>query len=134
AVAGIANIQIESDRGVQIGSWYTITDGSRSEYVQVKSVARNGAAVIVILNQIIANTYNLTRTKLLRTSALVTDGQATGAGDIRTTTFNVNETFTGTGGNVETVLTLDTSQSNAGNFVLSGDAAFSEDGYFTISA
>lgn len=134
AVAGISNIQIESDRGVQVGSWYTITDGSRSEYVQVKSVARNGAAVIVILNQIIANTYDLTRTQLLRTSALVTDGQATGAGDIRTTTFNVNETFTGTGGNVETILQLDTTQSNAGNFVLSGDAAFSEDGYFTLTA
>ena len=134
AVAGISNIQIESDRNVQVGSWYTITDGSRSEYVQVKSVARNGAAVIVILNQIIVNTYDLTRTQLLRTSALVTDGQATGAGDIRTTTFNVNETFTGTGGNVETILTLDTSQSNAGNFVLSGDAAFTEDGYFTLTA
>ena len=134
AVAGISNIQIESDRNVQVGSWYTITDGTRSEYVQVKSVARNGAAVIVILNQIIANTYDLTRTQLLRTSALVTDGQATGAGDIRTTTFNVNETFTGTGGNVETILQLDTSQSNAGNFVVTGDGTFSEDGYFTISA
>lgn len=134
AVAGISNIQIESDRNIQVGSWYTITDGTRSEYVQVKSVARNGAAVIVILNQIIANTYDLTRTKLLRTSALISTGQATGAGDIRTTTFNVNETFTGTGGNVETVLTLDTSQSNAGNFTVTGDGTFTEDGYFTISA
>ena len=70
----------------------------------------------------------------MRTSALVTDGQATGAGDIRTTTFNVNETFSGTGGNVETILQLDTSQTNAGNFVVTGDGTFSEDGYFTISA
>ena len=134
AVAGISNIQIESDRDIQVGSWYTITDGTRSEYVQVKSVARNGAAVIVILEQIIANTYDLTRTKLLRTSALISTGQATGAGDIRTTTFNVNETFTGTGGNVETIIALDTSQGNASNFIVNGDGTFSSDGYFTISA
>jgi len=134
AVAGIANIQIDSDRDVKVGNWYTITDGSRSEYVQVKSVARNGAAVIVILNQIIAKTYDLTRTQLLRTSALVSEGQATGAGDIRTSSVNVNETFTGTGGNVETFLVLDTSQSNAGNFTVTGDGTFNADAYFTLTA
>lgn len=133
AVAGISNIQISSDRDVQVGSWYTITDGTRSEYVQVKSVARNGAAVIVILEQNIVNTYDLTRTKMLRTSALVTNGQATGAGDIRTAIFNVNETFVGTGGNVETILNLDTSQANAGNFAVTGDGTFSADGYFTLT-
>ena len=134
AVAGISNIQIASDRNIQVGSWYTITDGTRSEYVQVKSVARNGAAVIVVLEQIIANTYDLTRTQLLRTSALIGTGQAIGAGDIRTATFNVNETFVGTGGNVETIIALDTSQGNATNFIVSENGTFSEDGYFTISA
>lgn len=134
AIAGISNIQVETDRDLKVGSWYTITDGSRSEYVRVKSIAKNGAAVVVILDNVLTLTYDLNNTQLLRTTALVGNQQATGAGDVRALTVNVNETFSGTGGNVEQTLILDTSQKNAGNFTVEGDGTFSADGYFTLTA
>lgn len=134
AVAGIANIQVDNDKNIQVGSWYTITDGARSEYIQVKSIARNADAVIVILEQTLALTYDLTRTQLLRTTALVTSGQASGAGDIRGTTLTFGDVFAGVGSNVQKTLNLDTTQSNANNFTVTDDAAFTLDGFFTISA
>ena len=134
AVAGISNIQIENDKDILVGSWYTITDGTRAETVQLRSIARNGTTVVAIFNQILNETYDLTRTQLMRTSALLGTNQASGAGDIRGTTLAFTETFTGTGGNTSRTLTLETTQSNASNFTIDGDGAFSGDGYFTLSA
>ena len=134
AVAGINNIQIDSDKNIYVGSWYTITDGTRSEYVQVKSVARNGNAVIVILEQAITLTYDLTRTQLLRTTALIGTGKATGAGDIRGKQLAFDYTFSGIGSNVETTLELKTTQTNAADFTVTEDGTFSVDGFFTLTA
>jgi len=134
AVAGVANVQIETDRNVFVGSWYTITDGENSEYVQVKSVARNGDKTVVIFNRPLTLTYELARTKLLRTTALVSTGKATGAGDIRGQQFNFDDTFSGVGENVETQLELKTNQTNAANFTVTEDGTFSIDGFFTLTA
>lgn len=134
AVAGIANITIDNDKNIQVGSYYTITDGTRSEYVQVKSVARNADAVIAILEENLTLTYDLSRTQLLRTTALIADERASGAGDIRSTTLTFGETFSGTGGNVAQTLNLETTQTNAANFTVTDDGQFTLDGYFTISA
>lgn len=134
AVAGISNIQIDSDKSIYVGSWYTITDGTQSEYVQVKSVARNGNAVLVILEEPLTLTYDLNNTQLLRTTALLSDGKATGAGDIRGMQFSFDDTFAGVGSNVQTTLELKTTQTNAANFTVTEDGTFSADGYFTLTA
>ncbi|MBR1645199.1 MAG: hypothetical protein IJ774_05350 [Selenomonadaceae bacterium] len=134
AVAGVANVEIETDRNVFVGSWYTITDGENSEYVQVKSVARNGDKTVVIFNQPLNLTYDLTRTRLLRTTALINNGKATGAGDIRGKQLTFDYTFSGVGENVETQLELHTNQTNAANFTVTEDGTFSVDGFFTLTA
>lgn len=134
AVAGISNIQIENDKNILVGSWYTLTDGTRSEYVRVKSIARNGAAVIVILEQALTLTYDLTQTQLLRTTAFVENQKAEGAGDVRSSALNLTETFYGIGGSDTVILELETTQSNANSFTVSDDGTFSVEGYFTLSA
>ena len=134
AVAGVANVRINSDRDILTGSRYTITDGTRSEYVQIKSIARNGDAVVAILESPLTNTYDLSRTQLLRTTALLGNEQATGAGDIKGVALTFTENFTGTGGNVASNLSVETSQSNSANFTVTDDGAFTSDGYFTLSA
>ncbi|MBR4641566.1 MAG: hypothetical protein IKO74_02450 [Selenomonadaceae bacterium] len=134
AVAGVDDIQLETDKDILVGSWYTLTDGTNSELVQIKSVARNDTKVVAILEQNVIYTYNLNNTQLLRTTSTIGDQSAGGAGDIRATTLNFTETFTGTGGNAEQVLPLNTTQNNANNFTVTGGGTFTVDGYFTLSA
>ena len=134
AVAGVDDIQIETDKNILVGSQYTLTDGTNSELVQVKSIARNGTKVVAILEQNVVNTYNLNNTQLLRTTALIGDKIATGAGNIRVVALNFTENFKGTGGNVEQLLPLNTTRDNANSFTVTSDGTFSVDGFFTLSA
>lgn len=134
AGAGINTIQLESDQGILAGCWYTISDGTRSEYVQIHSIIRNGDKFMVILEQYLNNTYDLTKTFLLRSTANVISGQAEGAGDIRGQQLTIDEVWRGTGGNVENVLTLDTTQKNSASFTVTGDGGYTPDGFFTLTA
>ena len=115
------------------GSWYTITDGVHREYLQVRSVIKNGAAFIVIFEQELVYTYNLDNTQLFRSTALMTGEDAQGAGDIRGVSFTFNDEWSGSGGNVATVLTLDMSQKSAADFTVTGDGGFTTSGEFTIT-
>lgn len=135
AVAGVANVTLEHDRNIYVGNWYTITDGLRTETVQVKSVAKNGDKVVVIFEEPLLLTYDLSNTKLLRTTAYLGNEQATGAGDIRGLQINTSgDAFTGTGSNVDVTLILPTNQTNAASFTVTDDGTFSGDGYFTLTA
>ncbi len=134
AVAGINNIQLENDNGILAGSWYTITDGAQSEYVQVRSVVRNGDAYVALLESQLVNTYDLARTKFIRTSTLIAEKSAQGAGDIRGVNLKFDLVWQGTGGNVASTLALETSQTNSADFTVSGDGSFTADGFFTITA
>lgn len=131
--AGIAEICVESDADILCGHWYTITDGINQEYRQVRSVAKNPDAVIVIFEQILNNTYNLACTYLMRTTARIIDGCATGAGDLRGKSYTFSEVWQGTGADTTVSQTLNTNQSNIDNFDLSGDYAFTADGEFTLA-
>lgn len=132
--AGVNNINIENDQGILVGHWYTITDGIHAEYVRVKSVAKNGGNFIVILENNLIYTYNLTVTTFIRSSALFENSQATGAGDLRGITYTYTDTFRGTGGNLQTTVTLDTTLKNSSSFDITGDGTFSTAGEFTLSA
>lgn len=134
AAAGVNTIQLESDQGILPGSWYTISDGTRSEYVQIHSVIKNGDKVMVVLEQLLTNTYDLTRTRLLRSSTLINNGEATGAGDILGQQLTIDEVWKGTGGNVENELILDTTQKNSSSFTITGDGGFNTNGFFTLTA
>lgn len=134
AGAGVNTIQLESDQGILAGCWYTISDGTRSEYVQVHSIIRNGDKFMVVLEQYLDNTYDLTRTFLLRSTANVLTGQAEGAGDIRSQQFTMDEVWRGSGSNVENALILDTTQKNSTSFEVTGDGGYTTDGFFTLTA
>ncbi len=134
AVAGINNIQLESDKNVLAGSWYTITDGAQSEYVQVRSVVRNGDACVIILENNLTKTYDLTRTKFIRSSVLIRGGVAQGAGDIRGLKLNFDTVWQGTGSNVAKAIPLETTQSNSTAYTVTDDGAFTANGFFTLRA
>lgn len=132
-VAGIDAFQISSDKNILCGHWYTITDGIRSEYVRIKSVAKNADNVIVVFEDELKNTYNLENTIMLRSTTLMRNGAAEGSGDLRGTTIKFTDVWQGSGGNVATSIPLETTQSQAANFIIGDDGAFTSNGEFTIS-
>jgi hypothetical protein len=131
--AGIAEIELDDDKNILNGCWYTITDGLQNEYVQVRSVAKNGGKTIVMFNQLLNNTYNLDNTFLMRTTSLIYDGYALGAGDLRGKTYTFAETWQGIGANATETQILLTTQSNIDNFELRGNTAFTANGEFTLA-
>lgn len=132
-VAGVHGVQIETDNNILTGHWYTITDGSKSEYVRIKSVAKNSDVIIAIFESKLANTYDLTNTRLMRTTAWLTENQARGAGEIHSLKVPYSLVWQGSGANVATTTTLPTTQANADLFDLSGEYGFTSAGEFTIN-
>lgn len=133
-IAGVNGFQIESDKNILNGHWYTLTDGIHAEYVRIKSVAKNAGNIVIILENNLVHTYNLENTILLRSTTSIQNQAAEGAGDLRGTTIKFNETWQGSGGNVASELPLETSQSKIANFALEGDGAFTAAGEFTLTA
>ena len=134
-VAGVYGVEVETDTGILVGHWYTITDSVRDEYVQVKSVAKNGGAIIVVFTKKLANTYNMDNTRLLRTTALVRTGSAQGSGRFRSAkyTFDFKTPWTGISSDTSTTLTLETTLANESAFEITGDGTFNSAGEFTIT-
>lgn len=131
--AGISEVELENDYGILCGHWYTITDTLQYEYVQVKSIAKNGGKVIVLFEQILNNTYNLDNTYLMRTTTYIANGRAYGAGDLRGKTYPINESWQGLGGGTTETLILNTTQQNIDAFEISGNYAFTAAGEFTLT-
>ena len=133
-VAGVNGVYIETDKGILTGHYYTITDGTRSEYVRVKPVEKNGEYIYAIFESKLTKTYNLEQTRLMRSTALFRDNSALGASEIRSwTNTNGVGTWKGKGTNEEQTLTLETTIANADAFDLSGQYAFTDDGAFTCA-
>lgn len=134
-VAGVYGVQLESDGDILAGHWYTITDGTQDEYVQVKSVAKNMGAVIVIFTNKLTKTYNLDNAQLMRSTALIRDGYAQGSGRFRSDrhVFWLREPWRGMPANTEATLTLGTTLDNAASFEITGEGGFTANGEFTIA-
>lgn len=131
--AGAQGVRIETDTDILAGHWYTLTDGVHDEYVRIKSVAKNSGAIVAFFDSKIANTYDLTRTRLMRTTALVKNGHAQGSGRFRKDSHGFGYTpWTGVASDVATTLTLATTVANADSFVLEGEYGFTSAGEFTI--
>lgn len=134
AVQGVANIQLESDNDILIGSWYWISDSIRCEHVQVNSVIRNGSVYMVVLNKALENSYVLDKTTFRRSTALVSGNVCYGAGDIKGFQYNPTLAFKGIYANKETTVPLETTQKNRDSFNMTGDGAFDINGFFTLSS
>ena len=134
AVAGADNICVETLEGILEGHYYTLTDGVRSQYVQVRSLATNDDLNVVFFNQTLAYTFKLADTYLYRSTGLISDKTAGGAGDVRESMFNFSDfTWTGEVAAQESTLALRTTLANQSKFTLSGDWDFNADGMFTIA-
>jgi hypothetical protein len=131
-VAGDDSIDLATLQGIVPGSWYTVTDGVNQEYVQIKSVVKNGSVLRVILQAAIVNTYTVAQTEFYRTTAQLITGAAQGAGDKRAATWQPTTVWQGVNANNPVVADLNTTQGNIGAFTISGDIAFTADGFVTL--
>ena len=121
--AGDDSIDVLSNYGFIVGSWYWITDGVHAEYVQVKSVIKNGSVYRVILTKPLVETYQIEQTKIYRTTAWISEqGIVYGSGDVLGVTYTPTITWRGTseGGVADSNEQLLTSQDNADNFDVYG--------------
>ena len=121
--AGDDSIDVLSNYGFIVGSWYWITDGVHAEYVQVKSVIKNGSVYRVILTKPLTETYQIEQTKIYRTTAWISEqGVVYGSGDVLGVTYKPTVTWRGTseGGVADSNEQLLTSQDNADNFSVDG--------------
>ena len=97
SAAGANTVCTQTIEGIVEGAWYTISDGVRSEYVQVTSVARNITTNLytIFFASDLTNTYNLKKTYLYRTTGLVTGQKVSGSGDVNNEFLTVKHTFKG---------------------------------------
>ena len=134
--AGDDSIDVLSNYGFIVGSWYWITDGVHAEYVQVKSIIKNGSVYRVILTKPLTETYQIEQTKIYRTTAWISEqGIVHGSGDVLGVTYTPTITWQGTseGGVADSNEQLLTSQDNADNFSIKGHIAFNDNDLATLS-
>lgn len=134
--AGDDSIDVLSNYGFIVGSWYWITDGVHAEYVQVKSIIKNGSVYRVILTKPLTETYQIEQTKIYRTTAWISEqGIVHGSGDVLGVTYTPTITWRGTseGGVADSNEQLLTSQDNADNFSIKGHIIFNDSDLATLS-
>lgn len=134
--AGDDSVDVVSNYGIITGSWYWITDEIHAEYVQVKSVIRNGSIYRVILSQKLEQTYQIEKTKIYRTTAWISDsGTVYGSGDIKGVNYSPKVTWRGTteGGTAESNEKWQTGLDYKDNFTMQRDVEFDANGLITIS-
>lgn len=132
-VAGIDDLRVSDARGILEGHYYTISDGVRSQVVQVKSVAKSEVAYTIVFTQNLSYSFNLQRTYLYRTTGLITDNALGGSGDIRSSTFQFTDIWQGESSAAEQTMNFSTTLTNKAQFDLSGDYGFTANGEFTIA-
>lgn len=131
-VAGDNGIDIAHDNNVITGAWYWVSDGINSEYIQLKSVIRNGSVYRVLAVDNLKYTYNIPNTYLYRTTSLISDGIANGSGDRNGFAWQPSLLWKGIVSNVSEIIPLETSQEHADDFSVTGDGVFSANGYYTL--
>lgn len=94
-VSGDDTVDVEDSSGLIIGAHYQLTDGNKSEEVQIKSISTSGSINRVKLESVVKNQYDATQTKFYRSSAAIYNGKAYGCGNKRTETWETSESFAG---------------------------------------
>ena len=131
-VAGGYQVCVESHEGLLEGFYYTISDGSHSQNVRIKFLARNDENLVVIFEEGLQYTFNLNKCYLYRSSGNFNVKSASTSGDIRSTIIRFPDVWKGEAASTTTATTLKTIESNRANFELIGDCAFTANGEFTI--
>lgn len=131
--AGDNSIDVASNYGILIGSHYWITDSVHAEYVQVKSVIKNGSTYRLLLTENLVYTYDIPSTKLYRTTSWINAGIAHGSGDIVGQNYQPGFTWKGTGETSYTTKELPTSQAYADNFESDTDIIFTSGNQISLA-
>ena len=126
---GDDSIDVVSLYDLRIGKIYTIADGTRQEYVKIKSLIKNGTTLRAILDAPLINTYSVNSTLLYRTTATISNNQAIGTGDSKNYSWYPNEVWTGVNASTEVILHL---SSSLNDFTIDGDISFTADGAVTL--
>ncbi|MBD3878228.1 MAG: hypothetical protein SR1Q5_00880 [Quinella sp. 1Q5] len=132
AANGSAEVYVESLDGIQNGIYYTLSDGVRAQYIRSKATASNDGSFSVIFVEPVTKNFNLNKTYLYRSTAIIGDGQAGGSSNEYESTFAPDDIFSGVSSSTTKTISLNTKQSNAANFDLQGDGAFDANGFFTL--
>lgn len=130
--AGSRTVNVENLNGLTEGSWYTLTDGIRSEAIQIKSLIRNADTYRIIAYSDVKNTYNISETHLHRSTANIETGGAIGSADRKTVVWVPSTTWKGLNDPSENVIKLESNLDKGGNFALTGDCKFTHDGFMTL--
>ena len=131
-VTGDDSIDVDIVSGLLPGAYYTLTDGLKSETVQIKSVNVSGLTKRVILNSVVSGMYQQGHVKLYRTTAYIANGKAYGPADSSIKSWAINTIWQGVNANKPITVGLETTQGNAAAFTISGDISFTADGFVTL--
>ena len=127
-VSGDDSIDVEDSSNLIIGAHYQLTDGEKTEEVQVKSINVSGSIKRVVLYENVKNQYTEGRTKLYRSSIAIYNGRAYGGGNTSTQEITGTDTFSGSNTKKSITSTLNLSSADG----LSLDGAEVSDGKVTI--
>lgn len=127
-VSGDDSIDVEDSSNLIIGAHYQLTDGEKTEEVQVKSINISGSIKRVVLCADVKNQYTEGRTKLYRSSIAIYNGRAYGGGNTSTQDINGTDMFSGSNTKKSITSTLNLSSADG----LSLDGAEVSDGKVII--
>ena len=131
-VAGDDSIDCLPVDGLIPGSVYLLTDGTLSEFVQVESISVENGILRVILYERVNNTYNLPNTKLIRTTADISPGNAYGASSNHMVAWIPGITWKGLAASGSFSVILDSTVSNIKAWDFSGNAVIDSSGAVTL--
>ena len=117
-VSGDDSIDVEDSSNLIIGAHYQLTDGEKTEEVQVKSINVSGTIKRVVLYENVKNQYTEGRVKLYRSSIAIYNGRAYGGGNTKTEELAGTDTFSGS--NTKKPLAAAVSLSDPAAFVVKG--------------
>lgn len=117
-VSGDDSIDVEDSSNLIIGAHYQLTDGEKTEEVQVKSINVSGSIKRVVLYENVKNQYTEGRVKLYRSSIAIYNGRAYGGGNTKTAELAGTDAFSGS--NTKKPLAAAVSLSDPAAFVVKG--------------
>ena len=118
--------------GLIPGSWYLISDGLKSEYVQIHSVKCENGVHKIILENVIANSYNPADTKIYRTTCELDYNSASLPGAKKSLSWIPNFIWHGRNSIQDYELMLKSDTTNFDKFNFTGQINLDNEGYITL--
>ena len=121
------SVSISGENSIKPGMQCWISNGTLSEFIQTKDVVYNNGTCQVVLTNNLKNTYDAQNTSLYYVASLAADDVCQNG-----TAWKPTVTFKGEKTETKYTIPFETTQDKADDFTVTGDGAFSSDGYFTL--